>query len=63
MAPTLIAGGDTVPVRMVAPCQYLSDSVAVGSRGDVAAYVGPHGDSIRITIGNSLKSRRTPALA
>ncbi len=61
MAPTLIAGGDTVPVRMVAPCQYLSDSVAVGSRGDVAAYVGPHGDSIRITIGNSLKSRRTPA--
>lgn len=60
--PLLLVGGDTVAVREVAPCQYLSDSVVMHNYNRVESRTGKLADSIGVTIDNALKSRRQQAL-
>ena len=56
--PILLVNKDTIAVKEVAPCQFISDSIIMHGRNKVVVKAGELTDDETITIGNALKQRR-----
>lgn len=56
--PLLLVNRDTVKVKEIAPCQYLSDTVVMHGRNHVTLRAGEMHDEQTITIGNALIRRQ-----
>ena len=56
--PILLVNKDTIPVKEIAPCQFISDSIIMHGRNKVVLQAGEITDQEIITIGNALKQRR-----
>lgn len=56
--PILMVNDDTVAVKQIAPCQFISDSIIMHGRNKVVVRAGELSDAATITIGNALKQRR-----
>lgn len=57
-SPLLIVNQDTVAVRSVAPCQFVSDTIVMHGRNHVVLRAGEMKDEQTITIDNALRPRR-----